>query len=179
MGLDMYLKAKRFLWGGGYDHPDNEVSEKISAAMGGTPGRVQSVECEVGYWRKANHIHRWFVDNCQDGVDECQKTDVSKEKLTELLELCKKVMSEARLVPGKIHVSTSWTPEGKVKNYEDGMVVENAEVLHALLPTQEGFFFGGTEYDQWYLTDVETTIEILEKALQLPNDWSISYWSSW
>ena len=48
---------------------------------------------EVGFWRKANHIHNWFVVNCQDGVDECQETEISKENLEELLSICKKVLN--------------------------------------------------------------------------------------
>ena len=27
------------------------------------------VRTEAGYWRKANQIHGWFVNNCQDGIE--------------------------------------------------------------------------------------------------------------
>lgn len=47
---------------------------------------------EAGYWRKANHIHNWFVTNVQNGVDDCEKYPVSYEKLAELRDLCKKVL---------------------------------------------------------------------------------------
>ena len=50
------------------------------------------VAITVGYWRKANQIHKWFVDNCQKGVDECQKAYVSREKLETLLALCKETL---------------------------------------------------------------------------------------
>jgi hypothetical protein len=40
------------------------------------------------YWRKANQIHAWFVDNVQGGVDECELTEVSAEQLEKLLNLC-------------------------------------------------------------------------------------------
>jgi hypothetical protein len=40
----------------------------------------------------ANAIHAWFVRECQDGRDECQTTFVPKEKLQELLDLCKHVL---------------------------------------------------------------------------------------
>jgi hypothetical protein len=49
---------------------------------------------EVGYWRKANAIHGWIVQNVQDGKDECQQYIFSKEKMTELLELCYTVLSD-------------------------------------------------------------------------------------
>lgn len=51
----------------------------------------------------------------------------------------------------------------------------------SLLPPQEGFFFGGTDIDQWYWRDLENTIEQLERILALPelSDLSFSYHSSW
>lgn len=38
-----------------------------------------SIAEDVGYWRKANAIHAWFVKNVQGGVDNCQSHEVSKE----------------------------------------------------------------------------------------------------
>lgn len=44
---------------------------------------------QVGYWRKANHIHNWFVENVQDGEDDCRyHGEVTKEDLEELLVSC-------------------------------------------------------------------------------------------
>lgn len=45
----------------------------------------------VGYWRKANQIHNWMVENVQDGVDDCNSYEISKEQLEELLSICKKI----------------------------------------------------------------------------------------
>lgn len=180
MGLDMYLNAERFLWGGGYDHPDNEVADKVGVVTG-APGRPNSVKCEVGYWRKANAIHAWFVKNCQEGVDECQEVCVSKEKLQELHDLCKRVLEVARVVDGKISTGYAIGANGeRIDHFVDGKIVENSDEVAALLPTQSGFFFGGTGYDEWYIRDVEQTIDILEKALQIDTtQWSISYRASW
>lgn len=36
---------------------------------------------QVGYWRKANAIHKWFVDNIQDGEDDCGYYEVAPEYL--------------------------------------------------------------------------------------------------
>ena len=36
------------------------------------------VRTEAGYWRKANQIHGWFVNKCQDGVDDCQLTQLEQ-----------------------------------------------------------------------------------------------------
>jgi hypothetical protein len=35
----------------------------------------------------------------------------------------------------------------------------------SLLPSASGFFFGGTEYDEWYFNGIDNTIQILEEAL--------------
>lgn len=34
-------------------------------------GHIISLEIRAGYWRKFNALHKWFVDNVQDGVDDC------------------------------------------------------------------------------------------------------------
>lgn len=36
------------------------------------------------YWRKANSIHAWFVREVQNGIDECQRSEVPREKLADL-----------------------------------------------------------------------------------------------
>ena len=54
------------------------------------------VTFEVGYWRKANQIHRWFVENCQKGKDECQIAYVTRNQLKQLLELCEKVLKNKK-----------------------------------------------------------------------------------
>ena len=101
MGLDMYLYGVK----SEVDQHDYNIGHVITAT-------------EIGYWRKANQIHRWFVDNVQDGRDECKIHELGKEKLEELLSLCREVK-------------------------------ENPEQASKLLPTQQGFFFGSYEYDEF------------------------------
>ena len=48
-----------------------------------------------------------------------------------------------------------------------------------LLPTTSGFFFGSTDYDEYYFQDLESTIEIIDRTLTLPSEWDIEYRSSW
>ena len=147
MGLDMYLNAKRYLWG--YDESDMLVSENIGQLVGlPGDGKVKTITVEAGYWRKANQIHNWFVKNVQEDKDECQEACVSREQLTELREACQKVLDEN-------------------------------ELAEKLLPTASGFFFGGTEYGQWYFNDIEETIKIIDTALAMPGEWEFYYQSSW
>lgn len=49
-----------------------------------------------------------------------------------------------------------------------------------LLPTQAGFFFGGTEYDEWYFEDVKTELEDLSALLHEWDDDAVyCYWAWW
>ena len=50
-----------------------------------------------------------------------------------------------------------------------------------ILPTQSGFFFGSTEYDEWYYENIKDTIGILEKVLTETDfdNYQITYHSSW
>lgn len=136
---------------------------------------------QIGYWRKANHIHKWFVDNIQDGVDECDTYEVTKEQLEDLLSVCKKVLDNSKLVKGKI-VNGQKYENGKMVNiYQDGEYIEDSSVAKELLPTTSGFFFGGTDYDEWYYRDIENTVNIIENVLRT-TDFEheiVMYCSSW
>ena len=75
MGLDMYLSAKKFI---GADDEHRNVKGEINLTEGikNTPinipvNRVESISCNVAYWRKFNALHNWFVNNIQDGKDDC------------------------------------------------------------------------------------------------------------
>jgi hypothetical protein len=51
----------------------------------------------------------------------------------------------------------------------------------AILPTKSGFFFGNTEYDEYYYNEVKYTIEILEEIIKKHNPKvdNYIYSSSW
>ena len=76
MGLDMYLYRKTHV---------------VRA------GKKIIVSEQVAYWRKANAIHKWFVDNCQDGVDDCRLATVRVTQLAELVGVCKQVLAQPEL----------------------------------------------------------------------------------
>ena len=91
-------------------------------------------------WRKANQIHKWFVDNVQEGNDNCERHYVSRENLETLLE----------------HINT-------ILNCGDPL--NRKQVAKELLPTDiEGCFFGSEEYDDWYFKNLEDTKKVLDKV---------------
>lgn len=93
MGLDMYLDRQIYnhcVWSDGVERK----RIRPSVEMGGkTYDNVRQITTEFGYWRKANAIHGWFVENVQNGEDDCRTYDVSIEQLVQLRELCKEVIA--------------------------------------------------------------------------------------
>lgn len=190
MGLDMYLTKKIYI-GANYEH--NHVKGEINLTKDNKPikvnlSKVTYIEESAGYWRKANQIHRWFVENVQDGNDDCGTYDVSMEDLKNLLTICKEIKSKCNLVDGKVINGQTASPAtgGKlVDNIEDGKLMNNSHIAAKLLPSASGFFFGSTDYDQWYMNDIDNTIEIIEAifADKQPYkdylDFDITYHASW
>lgn len=168
MGLDMYLTARKHIsevsylrketteGGTHFTTEPNPEFPKLLESVGLERGDLRTdypsgtIEVAVAYWRKANAIHQWFVDNCGQGVDDCRPYYVSRASLETLLG----VVSEALLTKDT-----------------------------TLLPTQSGFFFGSTEYDEWYWADLESTKEVLTSILTNPKfestDWAFQYEASW
>jgi hypothetical protein len=135
----------------------------------------------VGDWRKANHIHQWFVNNVQDGEDDCGHYEVTKEQLKELLDICQEVVDNSHLVQGKIIDGQTYHNGQWRNNYVDGEYIEDYSVAKKLLPTTSGFFFGSTQYDEWYLRAVKYTIQLIQTVLNT-TDFEhelVVYTSSW
>lgn len=136
MGLDMYLYEKEYV----SKYRDEDKWIALSEASGRDydvedyNSGVRYVTHEVGYWRKANAIHRWFVNNVQNGMDDCNEYHVSRDSLKELRSLCEEV-------------------------------IDNPSLAMELLPPSYGFFFGSQDIDSWYLDDLESTVDIIDKAL--------------
>lgn len=140
MGLDMYLEREVYV---GTRAKSSEVTTYKFQGMSGDleidKSKIKSFKTDVGYWRKANAIHSWFVRNVQDNVDNCESYLVPEEKMILLYEQC----SKAYLTKDP----TEFQPA-------------------------EGFFFGGTEIDEYYWRDILDTMRILEPIVkELRKDW--------
>jgi hypothetical protein len=101
MGLDMYLEKRTDVRHWSFQKEEEQF--EVVVKKGGVtypkinPKNVTTIVEEVGYWRKANQIHRWFVENVQDNVDNCGEYFVPLVRLRELLELCQKVKADNSL----------------------------------------------------------------------------------
>lgn len=154
MGLDMYLYASKYASDAEW-HKDEErqVFRDIVKAVNAenyiySDLPALTIDLKVGYWRKANQIHQWFVDTVQEGNDNCAEYYVSREQLQQLRDACVSVKGDK-------------------------------EAAEEILPPSVGFFFGSSEIDEWYWEDIDLTIEIIDKCLQMPDEWSFKYQSSW
>lgn len=143
-----------------------------------------SLQQEVGYWRKANAIHMWFVDNVQNGEDDCcYHREVTEDDLLDLRYRCKTIIESTVMVNTKIKNGMHYDFDSQTWQaiMEDGKAVLNPDICEQMLPTTDGFFFGSTEYDQWYMDDIVYTYELCETLLKetdFENE-MLFYLSSW
>ena len=115
-----------------------------------------SIKLPLAYWRKANHIHGWFVKNVQGGNDNCAEYSVSRKQL-DLLNTA---------------ATATLSAPSRAKEY---------------MPTTEGFFFGSSDYNDYYFEELRSIAALTRSILDLPTgDYSdfadfddIIYYSSW
>jgi hypothetical protein len=182
MGLDMYLSKKTYVKQWSHNKPEEQF--EVSVKQGGKPygsiepNRVSYVTEELMYWRKANQIHGWFVNNTQEVVEEI-KYIVTKEDLDNLLETCHKVLGILEKA-GKtaVSISTGWSNGEKIM--EDVEVYDCMEEIEDLLPPTRGFFYGSDELGEWYKDSILETVSFLESELPKCTEYDeFEYYASW
>ena len=183
MGLDMYLEAsfstRAYVSPTDADYEAMRKGEEIEvkkspeledaiAAIGFEDAPIAHAYNHFQYvfpiitWRKANAIHKFFVDEVQGGNDNCERHYVSRGDLKILLDRINTILDIK-------------TPVAREMKAEE------------LLPTDiEGCFFGSKEYDDWYYQDLKRTKDILEKVFEYEENAeagkcfdSFYYQSSW
>tara|TARA_R110001606_G_C15054699_1_gene614004 strand:+ start:181 stop:648 length:468 start_codon:yes stop_codon:yes gene_type:complete len=155
MGLDMYLTKKMYVKN--WNHTPQDKRSKVVATVGNKKidtSKIVNLEFESAYWRKANAIHEWFVKNVQDGNDDCKEYYVDVSQLEELKTLCEHILHNHKR--------------------GDKKLVET--FCKELMPTSEGFFFGSTDYDDYFFDCLKQTVEQLDN---LDQSGDYYYQSSW
>jgi len=158
MGLDQYLHASKYQsiarWN---KDEENDAVRGIIDLVGADkfinhdPAGYTMTEVKVGVatWRKANQIHGWFVQNIQNGEDDCRQYDVERTQLAELASLCQTVLDDR----------------------------DNAGQI--LPPVAGFFFGSGDFDQWYYEQLSWTAETITRLLATVPDDWSFSYQSSW
>jgi hypothetical protein len=145
MGLDIYFhKTKRTEW---------ERFQNDTQAKSGNSSHDFEPE-EIGYFRKVNFLMSFF-----DYDGNCEYKEISRERLQALRDACAEI---AKMKPVRIEITRyDYGGTDEVKDYSLADKTRCAE----LLPTQSGFFFGNTEYDQWYFQEVKEVLIWVDRVL--------------
>ena len=169
MGLDMYLEIRKNEYCSEYhqskgsdltlEYP-KDITEFIPTPTDLKVSRQTNYE--VCYWRKANHIQNWYIKNCTER-DECDNPIDDCRPIEITVDKLEKLLDDCK------------------------KILADHSLANSLLPTQSGFFFGSTEYDEYYFGEIERTIEIIEPVLKFAKhkleikdyDWEVYYQASW
>lgn len=110
------------------------------------------------YWRKANQVFRYLEKNIGT-IENCKEHVVPVDVVKNLLNTCIDVFDKAT----------------------DGTYVTNSEYASQKLPTRSGYFFGSTEYNEYYVMEIKWTIEELTNALEVfdPERHEFVFWAWW
>lgn len=174
MGLDMYLYAKKYIG----DESVDAISKLANTTNLPTPEWSKSISVEklVGYWRKANAIHGWFVDEIGNGVDECQVMFIDRERLEKLRNDCIVALAN----PSREYQIEDQKVVYLLCDYLNSLEtpIDPATYESPINPT-DGFFFGGSERDDYYYFQLEYTINLVSSLLELDDSYSFNYQASW
>ena len=147
MGLDMYFYARKTTyksfskWDKSDRADETNYPEDLKIFSDYIYDRnFKSVQTEtsyqIGYFRKFNALHSYIVKTFANGIDNCQDIILYKEDVEQI----KKVL-------------------------DDVLEANTEEKAKELLPTQSGFFFGGTDYDEFYFEDVKDAADLMQNLL--------------
>lgn len=154
MGLDMYLSAKKYM----SKYFDPADSEKI-ASINELFGIEGNEDGDYGAQEVIFRVAYWRKANAihQWFVNHVQNGQDDCEEYHVTRDQLKSLMELCQ------------------------QIVAEPKKGKTLLPTASGFFFGGTDYDDWYIQDVNHTAERLDKLLNEPAfaKCDFYYQSSW
>jgi hypothetical protein len=154
MGLDMYLSAKKYM-SQYFDKNDIEKIQKINDIFG-----------VVG------------VENEDYGAEEVKFRVAYWRKANAIHEWFVKNAQE-----GTDDCNEYWVSREQLQELIDicKQILADNTKAEELLPTASGFFFGSTDYDEWYIDQLQYTVDRFEKILSDPAfaKCDFYYQSSW
>ena len=155
MGLDMYLYVKKYE---SVSRWDEKAQEKVKSFY---PKELQELgkrhlednflsketRYQVGYWRKANAIHKWFIDHCAKGEDDCRSMWVSVKKLEELLDIIKDILFDSSSAKNKLPTQAGFFFGSQ--EYDE-WYFEDLKYTKDLLERVLNFLAKNTNYEVYY-----------------------------
>lgn len=141
MGLDMYLSAKKYM-SKYFDAADSEKIKSINELFG--------------------------VDGDEDG-------DYGAQEVIFRVAYWRKANAihdwfVRNVQDGRDECQESWVSRDQLKELADlcKQIVAEPKKADELLPTRSGFFFGSTDYDDWYMQEMQHTADRIDKILADP-----------
>jgi len=141
MGLDMYLSAKKYL----SRYSDAEDSQKIKG-INDVFGVEGDEDSDYGAQEVIFRTAYWRKANAihEWFVRNCQD--------------------------GRDECQEAWVSREQLQELIEicKQIITKPKKADELLPTASGFFFGSTDYDDWYMSQLHYTVSRLEKMLADP-----------
>ncbi|EZH65142.1 hypothetical protein DH09_15965 [Bacillaceae bacterium JMAK1] len=94
----------------------------------------KNVHEELIYWRKANYIHRWFIEHVQSNCDDCKPYPVTRTQLQALMNQCERTLLHHD--QPECHLPTLYGPFFGSMDYDDDYFLDvhrTKELLHVIL----------------------------------------------
>lgn len=154
MGLDMYLYAKKYYSGSEYSTPEQQADYK------GVMSLANISEFADDSFPSAHIAVKVAYWRKQNAVHQWFVTNVQG---------------------GQDECQEFYVDREKLAELRSlcRQVLADKSLANELLPTSDGFFFGGTDYDDYYLNGLTYTADTIDKLLTMPDEWDLYYHSSW
>jgi hypothetical protein len=156
MGLDMYLYAKKYVANNDYYQKNPEIFDEVLESLELTPDELDS---EMLSMTISIPVMYWRKQNAIHNWFVLNAQG------------------------GEDNCKEYWVSREQMKELKEicEQVKQDPRKASELLPTADGFFFGGTDYDDWYLNGIDRTVIALDRYLKSPNfkDFDFYYQSSW
>ena len=163
MGLDMYFYARKTTYKSfsKWDNPDRADETNYPEDLKTFSDYIydrnfKSAETEIryqiGYFRKFNALHSYIVKTFANGIDNCQDIILYKEDVEQI----KKVL-------------------------DDVLKANTEEKAREILPIQSRFFFGETDYDEFYFNEAKVAADLMQSLLDNFDfeNYQLVYQASW
>ena len=154
MGLDQYLYAKKFAHGGGWG---KDEEKQLFASLVALSNVEEFMDTDFPTAFIEVKVAQWRKQNAihQWFVSNCQ----NGEDDCRSTHVGREQLEELRDLCRKVLADPTLADE--------------------LLPTSSGFFFGSTDYSEWYIAGLTYTADTIDRLFTMPDDWDFEYSSSW
>lgn len=192
MGLNQYITIRHKSTNAAYAKFNNYWRLSDEERAGKRQPKDPAKDLIIGYFSKHHSIHKWFVNNIQNGVDDCGRYEIQLKDIENLKELCEEILSHVTKEKREPKFCIDFNGEQHEIWQLDNYTVdeEGKNIIDEKLPSYD------MDYSDDYFYCVENCIEVLNKVIDLcdrnffrlytdrvtgeyEGDWVLEYVSSW